>query len=94
MSKLIDTFEGLPTRLSCKAAAALLQVTERTLFNWRGAGVGPPHMRIGRKRVMYDEAALQAWLEKSAAGGAVRCPSCGGWTSPSKNGSEGGQGHG
>lgn len=69
-------------RLSEPAAAEILCVTTRTLRAWRAAQKGPPFVRIGRKRIMYDESVLHAWVEHQASEGAVRCPSCGGWTSP------------
>ena len=37
-------------------------VAEKTLANWRSAGVGPAYARIGG-RVRYREADLQAWVD-------------------------------
>ncbi|MCC8362647.1 helix-turn-helix domain-containing protein [Lysobacter sp. A6] len=59
----------MPKRLSCKAAAALLGVSVRTLFNWRETGAGPMYVRIGPKRIMYDEAAVRALLKKGGTEG-------------------------
>ena len=43
------------------AMARRLGVTKRTLERWRAAGNGPPYVRLGPRRVVYDEAACDAW---------------------------------
>lgn len=40
-----------------------VRTPEATLAYWRHKGVGPAWFRIG-KRVVYTEAAVQAWLEE------------------------------
>jgi hypothetical protein len=42
--------------------AARLRVAVSTLDAWRGAGKGPPAIRISRKRVLFDPADVAAWL--------------------------------
>ncbi len=37
-------------------------VAARTLQRWRATGDGPPYTRIGPRRVVYPEAAAEAWL--------------------------------
>ncbi len=41
----------------------LLGVSERTLANWRWAGIGPPFLKIG-SAVRYDPEAVERWLEE------------------------------
>lgn len=46
--------------------AGALLTPVATLAYWRHKGVGPAWFRIG-KRVVYTEAAVQAWLEEQQA---------------------------
>lgn len=50
MHKLLNTDEAAP----------LIGVKPKTLMNWRVLGVGPSHIRAGRK-VAYDVADIEAW---------------------------------
>ena len=43
------------------ALAHRLGVSKRTLQRWRAGGGGPPYVRLGPRRVAYDEAASDAW---------------------------------
>jgi predicted DNA-binding transcriptional regulator AlpA len=43
------------------AAAQLLNVSPRTLQRWRSTGDGPPYVRAGVRRVLYDAAAVNGW---------------------------------
>ena len=43
------------------ALAYRLGVSKRTLQRWRAEGGGPPYVRLGPRRVAYDEAASDAW---------------------------------
>ena len=49
------------------------EVSERTrtpvetLRYWRARGLGPDSFKVGR-RVLYSEAALEAWLERQMRG--------------------------
>jgi predicted DNA-binding transcriptional regulator AlpA len=43
------------------AAAQRLKVAERTLQRWRSTGDGPPFIRAGLRRVLYDVEAIDAW---------------------------------
>jgi predicted DNA-binding transcriptional regulator AlpA len=43
------------------ALARRLGVSQRTLQRWRTRGCGPPYVRLGPRRVAYDEAASDAW---------------------------------
>jgi predicted DNA-binding transcriptional regulator AlpA len=43
------------------AMAQRLGVSKRTLQRWRAQGCGPPYVRLGPRRVAYDEAASDAW---------------------------------
>lgn len=38
-----------------------LGVSKRTLQRWRAEGGGPPYIRLGPRRVAYDESASDAW---------------------------------
>jgi predicted DNA-binding transcriptional regulator AlpA len=44
------------------ALAHRLGVSRRTLQRWRAEGGGPPYVRLGPRRVAYDEAASDAWV--------------------------------
>lgn len=48
--------------LSEKDAARLLAMSVRTLQAWRGAGNGPPYIKIGRS-IRYKRSELLAWIE-------------------------------
>ena len=43
------------------ALAHRLGVSKRTLQRWRVEGGGPPYVRLGPRRVAYDQAASDAW---------------------------------
>ena len=47
-------------------AADILRRTPATLRWWRHAGQGPKSFTLGR-RVYYDAAELDAWIEREAA---------------------------
>ena len=42
-------------------AARGLKVGRRTLQRWRSTGDGPPFIRAGRRRVLYDVEAIKQW---------------------------------
>ena len=48
------------------ALARRLGVSKRTLQRWRAEGGGPPYVRLGPRRVAYDEAAGTAWAASRA----------------------------
>jgi predicted DNA-binding transcriptional regulator AlpA len=48
--------------LTERTAAALLDVSERTLQGWRWRGGGPPFVKLGRA-VRYPPIELRAWLD-------------------------------
>lgn len=50
MSKLLSTPEAAP----------LVGVAPKTLENWRVAGLGPKHLRVGRL-VRYDLVDIERW---------------------------------
>lgn len=50
MQKLLNTTEAAP----------LVGVSPKTLMNWRVLGMGPKHIRAGRK-VAYDVNDIEAW---------------------------------
>ena len=43
--------------------ASRLRISERTVKDWRSEGVGPPFIRLGRRRVRYALSDLNDWLE-------------------------------
>jgi hypothetical protein len=49
-------------RLTEKDAAEVLNVSPRTLQQWRVKGGGPPFQKLGATAVRYDPDALAAWL--------------------------------
>ncbi len=46
--------------LNTRDAAPLVGVAPKTLENWRVLGLGPKHIRAGR-RVVYDIRDIEAW---------------------------------
>lgn len=48
--------------LNEKKAAAVLDVSDRTLQSWRLKGGGPPFLKLNGC-VRYDAAALDAWID-------------------------------
>lgn len=56
--------------VTADVAAAWLQISPRTLSNWRAAGkVGqPPYVKVGRA-VRYDLDAIKAWVARHTEGG-------------------------
>ncbi len=53
--------ERMPRLLKPAEEAALLQVPERTLADWRHRRTGPPWIRVGR-HVRYPEDGTVKWL--------------------------------
>lgn len=51
-------------RLSQSQAAEHLGVAPRTLEDWRNKSIGPSYYKLG-KRVVYDRADLDQYLERS-----------------------------
>jgi predicted DNA-binding transcriptional regulator AlpA len=53
--------------LDTRGAAAYLGLRPATLESWRytggPAGGGPPYIALGRRRIRYRRADLDAWLE-------------------------------
>ena len=47
--------------LSVKEVAELLQVSARTIYDWRYQGLGPPAIMIGRL-VRYEPNEIDRWL--------------------------------
>jgi excisionase family DNA binding protein len=57
----------MPRKLiTTKELAAKLRTPEATIRYWRHTNQGPPGVRIGR-RVVYDEAEVDAWIERHCA---------------------------
>ncbi len=48
-------------RLTERDAADELNISFRTLQQWRVRGIGPPYLKLGRS-VRYDADVLEAWL--------------------------------
>jgi len=53
MHKLLNTVEAAP----------FVGVAPKTLMNWRVAGLGPKHIRAGR-RIGYDVADIEEWKDE------------------------------
>ncbi|HEV2418661.1 MAG TPA: helix-turn-helix domain-containing protein [Terriglobia bacterium] len=52
--------------LNDREAGRALGVTADGMRGWRAKGIGPPWIRIGKRLVRYDPAALRAWIEAQA----------------------------
>lgn len=53
------------TRLNRKQAAEFLGVSTETLRRWEKEGEGPPFYRLSEKKIRYEKADLEAFLEES-----------------------------
>jgi Helix-turn-helix domain len=51
-----------PSRINTDAAAVYLDVSKRTLEEWRRAGRGPQFIKIGKKIVRYEIAELDKFV--------------------------------
>jgi len=45
-------------------SAALREVSEKTLANWRSSGYGPPYVKVGTA-VLYRQSSVERWLEQN-----------------------------
>jgi predicted DNA-binding transcriptional regulator AlpA len=53
-----------PTRyLDEGSVAEMLSISVRTVQRWRGTGEGPPFIRAGKRRVIYDPMQVKAWAD-------------------------------
>ena len=52
--------------ITTRELATKLRTPEATIRYWRHTSQGPPGVRIGR-RVLYDEAECDAWIEQQFA---------------------------
>lgn len=68
-------------RLAPRVLAPMLDVTPKTLENWRKAGKGPPFITLSPRKVRYELQAVNAWLAGLAKTPATTCPTCGAGTS-------------
>jgi excisionase family DNA binding protein len=50
--------------LTQEQVAEVLQVSPRTLEDWRLRGGGPPFIKPSRRCVRYSRTALEAWVER------------------------------
>lgn len=69
----------LPGLIRPKTAAEYLQVSEKTLAEWRRKGTGPEYRRISHSCVRYRREDIDRWLTtqsavKSAIGEIVSSP--------------------
>lgn len=61
----------IPVLVSPKRAAEILGRPEGTLRYWRSIGVGPPWIKL-EGRVLYDEADLIEYIQRSRRSPSVR----------------------
>jgi Predicted site-specific integrase-resolvase len=59
-------YSASPTFRTPTWVSDLLEVTTKTLANWRSAGSGPPFVKAGG-RVLYKESDVYAWLDSRRA---------------------------
>jgi predicted DNA-binding transcriptional regulator AlpA len=55
---------------AAEVAAALGDVSEKTLANWRSLGTGPAYVKVGRL-VRYQWSAVDTWLSERTKTGAA-----------------------
>lgn len=58
-----DAATGGRRYLDEKRVAQALSVSTRTLQRWRRDGGGPPYIRAGSRRVVYDARAIENWSD-------------------------------
>lgn len=59
-------FRGTGEELTPTEAAELINVTPKTLANWRYQGIGPAYRKLGRGRgglVRYPRRSIEQWLD-------------------------------
>ncbi len=49
-------------KLTAKDVAAILSVSERTIYNWRAKKCGPPYIKLGIA-YRYSRRSLEDWLQ-------------------------------
>lgn len=54
--------------LTEEKAAEFLGVSHATLSRWRLQKKGPPHYKIGERRITYKKRDLEAWVESRKSG--------------------------
>lgn len=57
--------------MTTEQLASYLQVSPRTIEDWRLHGVGPSYVRVG-KRIRYRPAAIEEWLVQEESRNAGR----------------------
>jgi hypothetical protein len=57
-----ETIEGAQPLFTERDLASLLNLSVKTLRNWRLSGYGPPHLKVGRL-VRYSVSSLNVWLK-------------------------------
>ena len=50
--------------LDCKEVATILELSPRTLRNWRARGLGPPYTKVHGTRIAYPIDGLTNWLKQ------------------------------
>jgi predicted DNA-binding transcriptional regulator AlpA len=58
----------MPELITTAEVAAMLRTSPETVRYWRHIGRGPSSFKVGR-RVVYDTAAVQTWLEEQRKAG-------------------------
>jgi predicted DNA-binding transcriptional regulator AlpA len=51
----------METLLTQREAASVLRLSERTLERMRVSGLGPKHVRCGRRSIRYRPCDVEAW---------------------------------
>ena len=55
---------NFPELLCTKSAARILDLSHRTLENYRQMGKGPCYLRLGGRMVRYRKADLLEWMDE------------------------------
>lgn len=59
----------MPPLLNATEAAEYLQLSPKTLANWRSKNEGPRFLRVGRRRILYRAEDLIAFSKAGASDG-------------------------
>ncbi|MEO3932062.1 helix-turn-helix domain-containing protein [Micrococcaceae bacterium Sec7.4] len=60
------TDQGKPVQyMTTEEVAVWLQIAQKTLRNWKSAGIGPPTVKLF-SAVRYDRAVVEAWIDDTS----------------------------
>ncbi|WP_374064892.1 helix-turn-helix domain-containing protein [Corynebacterium belfantii] len=67
---LVVTKDARPLAVNTAKASEITGIAAKTLRNWRTLGIGPAHIKVNGKTVLYLVEVLEAWLNDQPKVGA------------------------